>query len=96
MASDLNLLQKIIKFQGEIDNVGKEIEKKEFFSHIGDVMIVIQGNRKIVDIKITSDEILKNRELLQENILLACNDALDKIDLVFRQMVNKITGGVNF
>ncbi|MGA0448002.1 MAG: YbaB/EbfC family nucleoid-associated protein [Candidatus Phytoplasma pyri] len=93
MSTDTNFIKKILKFQIEIDNVRNKLEKKEFHSKIGDILIVLQGNRKVIDVQILSPMILKDKVLLQENILLAFNDALEKIDIDFKKMINKITGG---
>ncbi|CAP18231.1 conserved hypothetical protein [Candidatus Phytoplasma mali] len=93
MSTDTNFIKKILKFQMEIDNVRSKLEKKEFHSEIGDIIIVLQGTRKVIDVQIVSPMILKDKDLLQENILLAFNDALEKIDIDFKKMINKITGG---
>ncbi|WP_334330767.1 YbaB/EbfC family nucleoid-associated protein [Candidatus Phytoplasma prunorum] len=94
MNTNTNFIKKILKLQMEIDNVRNELEKKEFHSEIGDIIIILQGTRKVVDVQILSPKILKDKYLLQENILLAFNDALEKIDVDFKKMINKITGGI--
>lgn len=67
----------------------KEIEKKTFVGKSELVEITINGKREVIDVKIKVDSAIENddKEILQDMILLAMNDAIKQVD---KEIENKL------
>ena len=60
----------------------KAIDEKCFEGKSSLVTVVMTGDKKLKDVKINMDELAGDDvEILQDMILLAVNDAIDKIDI---------------
>jgi DNA-binding YbaB/EbfC family protein len=76
---DLDLINKIKKTQTEIQKLLGDIEHSEFQGKSSGVEVTLLGNRKMIELQIASD-LLTDKELLQESIIIAQNQAVSKID----------------
>lgn len=60
------------------------------------IEVIITGNREIVDINL-APELLENQEELQDKLVLAINNAMDKAEeLNQKEMQSMIPGGLDF
>ncbi|KAB8121709.1 YbaB/EbfC family nucleoid-associated protein ['Cynodon dactylon' phytoplasma] len=71
---------KIKKIQEKIENAQKKLESREFTSRVGDIFIVMQGTKQIIDVQIKNIDSLKNLDLIQESLLLSFNDLLKQVE----------------
>ena len=70
-----NMYSNIKKAQNEINKI-----KVEGLAGAGAVKVVAKGNHQIVSIEIDSDTHTGNKKILQDYLLAACNDAMNKLE----------------
>lgn len=93
-----NVLKQAQEMQAKIMQVQKEMEKKEVEASAGGEMVTVKvnGDQKIIDIKIQK-EIIESQdiEMLQDILISATNEALSKSKQMVQDEMSKITGGLN-
>ena len=94
----MNMQQMIIqaqKMQREMQKAQAELAKKEFkVSKAGLVTVVVLGNKEIKSIEIDEDGYDKdNKEMVEEMIVSALNEAFEQIDEESEAINERITGG---
>lgn len=89
------LLKEAQKMQGNLQKVEKELEESQYEGKSGPVSIVINGNHQVVSVNI-DEEILSadNKEMLQDMIMLAFNDASSKAQTEREEKMSSLTAGV--
>ncbi|WP_349402191.1 YbaB/EbfC family nucleoid-associated protein [Candidatus Phytoplasma solani] len=92
MNTQSNILEKLKKMQEEIENAQKQLELQEFTGKAGDVIVVLQGTKQVIDVIIEKNN---NIETLQESILLAFNAALRKLEKTSKEIMGQISGGLS-
>ena len=70
-----NMNSNIKKAQNEINKI-----KVEGSAGAGAVKVVAKGNHQIVSIEIDSDTHTGNKKILQDYLVAACNDAMNKLE----------------
>ena len=70
-----NMYSNIKKAQNEINKI-----KVEGLAGAGEVKVVAKGNHQIVSIEIDSDTHTGNKKILQDYLVAACNDAMNKLE----------------
>ncbi|KOR75339.1 hypothetical protein CPX_001685 [Candidatus Phytoplasma pruni] len=96
MNTNTNMFDKLRKMQEAIQKEQKTLESKEFIATIGDVMIVMQGTKQVVDVRIKNTQALKNLDILQESILLSFNEVLKQVENASREVINKASENLEF
>ena len=88
------MLAQAQRMQRELKKAHDELEQKEFkVSKSGMVELVVLGSRKIKSINIDEDALdPENKEMLEEAISLALNEALEQIAKENDEIEIKITG----
>ena len=82
--------KEMLKIQKEIEEL--EIEGK---SGGGLISVLVNGKKKIVSINIDSDALKEDKDILEDLILSATNQALDSIDKISKEKMGPLTGGLN-
>lgn len=93
-----NLIKQAQKLQKQLEDMRGELEQKtvEASSGGGAVVAVANGKKQITDIRIKKEVIdPDDAEMLQDLILAAVNEALNKAEEMMAQEMSKITGGIN-
>ncbi len=92
-----NMLNKLRKLQKEMQDAQEKIERTEFTGRASGCVVIMQGNRRLLDVSL-SRELLEDHEILQEVIILAVNDALTQIDKTTEEVMSKYAavGGMGF
>lgn len=85
-----NLIKQAQKLQADMQKTQEELETKvlEGTSGGGAVVVTTTGKKKITDIKIDPD-VLDDVEMLQDLVLTAVNDALNKVDEITENEMKK-------
>lgn len=84
------LQQKMLKTQEEINN--KEFEGKSSL-----VSVIMTGDKKLKSVKIESENLEKDDiEALEDMIIIAVNDALNKINVETEEKMGAYTKGLPF
>lgn len=95
---DLNaLMRQAQTMQKQMQKKQKEVEDKVFevSSNGGAIVVTIQGNKTILGIKLDEDLIDKdNKDMLEEMIVIAVNEAIKKVDGEMSKAINSATGGM--
>ena len=91
------LMQQAQKMQQQMQKKQKELESKEyeFTSNGGAIKIKMLGSKEIVSLEIDEDLIDKDeKEMLQDMLMVAFNEAISKIDEDFSNAMGSATGGM--
>ena len=93
----MNMQQMIIqaqKMQREMQKKQKELEEKEFtISKGGAVTVVVKGDKSIKSINIDKDALdPENKEMVEELIALAINEAIEQIREAEAAISESVTG----
>lgn len=88
------MIQQAQRMQRELQKAHAELESKEFkVEKNGMVEAVVLGNRSIKSLSIDKDALdPENKEMLEEAIVLALNDAFEQINKANEEIEEKITG----
>lgn len=89
-----NLMAQAKKIQGEVEKITKEIESTVFTEENETVYIEMNGKNEIVKINIKNEDVLNDKEMLEDMILLAVNKVLSKIKSEKDSKLGKYTGGM--
>ena len=88
------MLMQAQKMQRELQKAHAELEAKEFsVEKSGMVKAVVMGSRSIKSLDIDKDALdPENKEMLEEAIILALNDAYAQIEKANEEIEEKVTG----
>ena len=92
-----NLMKQAQKMQRQMEEQAKELESKEFTATAGGgaVEVTVSGKKQIL--KVSLDEAVVDPddvEMLEDLIVAAVNEALDKVDAESAGAMAKFTGGM--
>ena len=90
------MMQKAKQMQEDMEITQQEIKSLtcEGISALGDIKIVLNGEHKITNINI-ADSLLSDKEMLEDLIMIAVNDASSKVNNISKEKVKNVTGGLN-
>ena len=91
------MMKKAQQMQKEMLKIQKEIEELEIEGKSGGglISVLVNGKKKIVSINIDSDALKEDKDILEDLILSATNQALDSIDKISKEKMGPLTGGLN-
>jgi nucleoid-associated protein EbfC len=95
MAKMMNQLQKA---QVEMSRMQEEIAQRtvESSSGGGAVRVVASGQKQLVSLQIDPDALGEdNKEMLEDMIVAAVNEAFNRVDEMVASEMQKLTGGLN-
>lgn len=93
-----NMLKQVQKMQKEMEKAQQEIEETEFSSTAGGGVVeaTVDGKKYLKSLSIDPDVIdPDDKEMLEDLVLAAVNDALKKADDFSQERMGKLTGGMN-
>lgn len=88
------MLAQAQKMQRELQKAMNELKEKEFvINKNGMVVVTVTGNKEVKSIDIDNDAMdIDNKDMVQESIVLALNEAFEKIDAEAEAINERITG----
>lgn len=88
-----NLLKQASRLQDKMQEAQNNLEQQEVVGASGGglVEIVMNGRHDVSDVKI-SENLMDDREILEDMIAGAINDAVRKIDRLSQEAMEKMTG----
>lgn len=88
------MLMQAQKLQREMQKQKAELEQKEFeITKGGAVTVVVKGDKSIKSIKIDKDAFdPDNKEMVEEMVALAINEAIEKINIEEAAINSKVAG----
>ena len=93
-----NLMKQAQKLQKQMEEMQKEIEAKEFEASVGGgaVVVKVTGKKEVTAINIKPEVVDPDDvEMLEDLLVAAVNEALDKVDEASAASMSKFTGGMN-
>lgn len=87
------MLNQLKKMRKEMEDAQFKLESTEFFGKASGVVVIVQGTRQVIDVKI-DPELLEEKDLLEDAILIAVNDALAQIDKQQEETLGQFSGGM--
>lgn len=88
------MLRQAQKLQSEMMKEKKAIDETLFEGVSALVTVKAYGNRKIESVEI-KDEAKEDKEMLQDMLLIAFNDLIEKIDKKTEEKMGKYTNGMS-
>ncbi len=82
------------RLQKELEKANNEIESSTFTGESGAVKIELSGKNEINKIEITDDSVLEDKEMLEDMIKVAFNNALDSLNKTKKSKLGKYTNGM--
>lgn len=92
-----NLMKQAQKMQRQMEEQAKEMETREFSATAGGgaVEATVTGTKKVVSVKVDADAFDPDDiEMLEDMIVAALNEALDKVDATSAAAMSKFSGGM--
>lgn len=93
-----NLLKQAQKAQAQMAKMQEQLGEKtvESSSGGGAVRAMVNGHKELLSLEIDPEVLSEeNREMLEDLILAAVNEALKKVDEMINSEMQKFTGGMN-
>lgn len=90
------MLRQAQNMQKEMMKAQQEINERSYVGENGLIKITMKGTKKIekVEIKKEEDFTSDDLEMLEDMIMVAVNEAVDKIDQATEQKLGKYTNGI--
>lgn len=92
------LMKEAKKMQADMEKSQEELVSKEFEASAGGgaINVKVSGSKEIKEIKIQKDVVDPDDvEMLEDLLVAAVNEALDKVDEASAASMSKFTGGMN-
>jgi DNA-binding YbaB/EbfC family protein len=93
-----NILKQVQKAQAQMAKMQEQLGEKtvESSSGGGAVRAVVSGHKELLSLEIDPEVLSEeNREMLEDLILAAVNEALKRVDEMINTEMQKLTGGMN-
>jgi len=98
MGFDMNsIMRQAQKMQEKMAKVQEELanERVEHSTGGGMVKCVVSGQGEVLSISIAPEALTEGHEMLEDMVLMAVRDALDKASALQKDRLGAITGGMN-
>ncbi len=82
------------KLQGELEKTTKEIDNTIFTYENENVLVECNGKNEIKKITIKNEDILEDREMLEDIVLVAVNNVLEQVKNEKERKLGKYTNGM--
>ncbi len=82
------------KLQGELEKTTKEIDNTTFTYENENILVECNGKNEIKKITIKNEDILEDREMLEDIVLVAVNNVLEQVKNEKERKLGKYTNGM--
>ena len=89
-----SLMAQAQKVQRELEKANNEIESSTFVGENEAVRVEVTGKNVVCKVEIIDDQLLSDKEWLQDMIVVATNKALEQIAKMKSEKLGKYTGGL--
>ncbi len=93
-----NMMKQMQKMQKQMEDMQVELEAREVEASSGGgaVKVTVNGKKEVLSIAIDESVVdPEDIEMLQDLVLVAVNDALNKAEEMMNNEMKKLTGGLN-
>jgi len=97
MADLSNLMQQAQKLQAEMERAQKELEQLKVTGTAGGDLAacIMNGRYRVVKLKITDELLKESKEIIEDTVAAAINDAVRKVERESRTKMSKLASGLN-
>ena len=97
MPNFTDMLSKAQEMQKKMADIQSEINTMEVEGTSGGDMVkaLVRGDKKILSLNLNSDILNEDKEMLEDLILVAINQAIEKVDSISKDKMGPLTGGMN-
>lgn len=90
------LMQQAMMMQNQLEQIQKNLSETSYIGKNNGVSVTMNGNNEITKVEI-DDDLLNpdDKDMLQDMIMLAANDALKKVNEDREKKLGSVTGGLN-
>jgi len=88
------MMQQARKLQKDLEKTTAEIESTTFKYENDNILVEALGNNIITKVQVKNDDILEDKEMLEDIMLVAINDVLDQIKKEKDRKLGKYTNGL--
>ena len=91
------IYKKAQEMQKKMADIQSEINTMEVEGTSGGDMVkaLVRGDKKILSLSLNSDILNEDKEMLEDLILVAINQAIEKVDAISKDKMGSLTGGMN-
>ena len=89
-----NLIAQAQKLKKELEKTNEEIENSTYHGKSGAVEVELSGRMQITKVQITDSTVLNDKEMLEDMIMVAVNEALLAVAKVKEEKLGKYAGGL--
>ncbi len=91
------LMQQAQMMQKKLEKTQEQLEATEYTGSSNGVEVKMNGKNEVLEISIPDDLMnVEDKEMLQDLLLIALNDANDKVAEDKEKQLGSVTGGLNF
>ena len=90
-----NLMAQAQRMQRDIEKKKEEIDKMTFEVQNDLVKVIFNGKKEMISIKIKEDIDLSDLDLLEDMIVLACKEAIKKVDAEVENKLGSYGSGLS-
>jgi len=89
-----SMMMQAKKMQANLNNTMKKLEETEYEGSSNGIVVKMNGKGEVLSINIP-DEVMDDREMLQDMLLIAFNNANSSKEEDREKQLGKVTGGIN-
>ena len=91
------IYKKAQEMQKKVADIQSEINLMEVEGLSGGDMVkaTVSGEKKILSLNVNPEILNEDKEMLEDLIVVAINQAIDKVDAISKDKMGSLTGGMN-
>ena len=91
------MYKKAQQMQKKMAEIQEELESMEVEGESGGgmVKVIVSGKKQVISVSVNQEILSEDKEMLEDLILVATNQALDKVDTISKDKLGSLTGGMS-
>jgi len=91
------MYKKAQQMQKKMAEIQEELDSMEVTGEAGGgmVKVIVTGKKHVVSVNFNKEVLGEDKEMLEDLVLVAINQALDKVDAISKDKLGALTGGMN-
>lgn len=90
-----DMIKKLQELQKEMEATQERLLMTEFEGRASGVKVIMLGSHQVVDLSVDS-ELLEDKDMLQDAIVVAINNAVEVVKKTTEQEMSRFTSGLGF
>ena len=91
------IYKKAQEMQKKMADIQSEVNSMEVEGSAGGGMVkaIVSGEKKILSLDLNPEILSEEKEMVEDLILVAINQAIEKVDTISKEKMGSLTGGMN-